>query len=121
MNLLFFVLVVKLNVQECCIRNILEIFTGQNEVSAKVIFSQACVMNSVHGGGCSKFGGGCLLGGCLFFGGGGSSKFSGGVFFLRGCLFLGGGLHRNTVNVRPVRILLECILVLYDSTERVFI
>ena len=28
-----------------------DIFTGRNEVLAKVIFSQACVMNSVHGGG----------------------------------------------------------------------
>ena len=81
MNLLFFVLVVKLNVQECCIRNILEIFTGQNEVSAKVIFSQACVMNSVHGGGCSKFGGGCLLGGCLFWGGVVPPNFRGVSFF----------------------------------------
>ena len=42
-----------------------------------------------------------------FSGGGGSSKFSGGFFQIFG----GGGLHRNTVNVRPVRILLECILV----------
>ena len=52
-------------------------------------------------------GGGSFLGGVLqIFGGGGSSKFSGG-----GGLFGGGVLPRNTVNVRPVRILLECILV----------
>ena len=39
----------------------------------------------------------------------------GGVVWSRGVLqIFGGGLHRNTVNVRPIRILLECILV-YDS------
>ena len=47
------------------------------------------------------------------FRGGVPSKFSG----VGGLQFSGGGgggglgLHRNTVNVRPVRILLECILV----------
>ena len=51
------------------------------------------------------------------FSGGGSSKFSGGFLqiFLGGGflqIFGGGVLHRNTVNVRPVRILLKCILVL---------
>ena len=126
------------------------IITGRNEVLAKVIFSVACVKNSVHGGGaCSKFSGGCLLqifrgglpapnfrggcllqifGGCLLqiFGGGACSKFSGGCLlqifgggacskFSGGCLlqiFGGGSNFRNTVNVRPVRILLECILVI---------
>ena len=40
-------------------------------------------------------------------------KFSGGLKFLGGVWnFRGGCLHRNTVNIRPVRILLECILVL---------
>ena len=35
-----------------------------------------------------------------------------GVYFFGGGVFFRGGvLHRNTVNVRPVRILLECILV----------
>ena len=51
---------------------ILSVITGRNEVLAKVIFSQASVIHSVHGG---------------------------------------GVLHQNTVNVRPVRILLECILI----------
>ena len=61
------------------------IFTGRNEVSAKVIFSQACVMNSVHrggvpapnfqGGACSKFSGGCLL---QIFGGVPAPNFRGG-------------------------------------------
>ena len=37
-----------------------------NEVWGKVIFSEACVKNSVHGGG----GGSLLLGGCLVWGGG---------------------------------------------------
>ena len=46
------------------------------------------------------WGGSPNLGGCL--------QFFGGVLQIFG----GGGLHRNTVNVRPVRILLECILVL---------
>ena len=40
------------------------IFTSRNEVSAKVIFSQACVMNSVHRGGVSapNLGGGAWSG-----------------------------------------------------------
>ena len=61
--------------------NIIIIFTGRNEVLAKVIFLQLSVIHSVHmGGGClvQIFGGGCLL---QFFGGGVCSKFSGG-----GCL-----------------------------------
>ena len=63
------------------------------------------------GGGCllQIFGGGVPapnFGGGIFSGGGACSKFSGGGYFSGG-----GGLHRNTVNVRPVRILLECILV----------
>ena len=57
-----------------------------------------CQGGTCRGGSCSNFsGGGCALiwGGCLLqiFGGGGSSNF------------------RNTVTVRPVRILLECILI----------
>ena len=59
-----------------------EIIIGRNEVLAKVIFSQACVMNSVHtGGGCllqifgfsgggvsaPNFRGGLVPGGCLQF------------------------------------------------------
>ena len=78
---------------------------------AKVIFSEACVKNSVHRGGCSRFcsnfwGGApdfaLILGGCSRFcsnfSGGGSSKFSGGgVFFggvppnFQGGVFFGGG------------------------------
>ena len=81
------------------------IFTGRNEVLAKVIFLQACV--------CPQGGGGGLVPGGVWspiFRGGrgvwspifrGVSKFSGGVS------------NRNTVNVRPVRILLECILVFF--------
>ena len=57
------------------------------------IFTGVC--DSVHKEGCLVPGEGSSK-----FSGWGSSKFS------------GGGLHRNTVNVRPVRILLECILVL---------
>ena len=51
------------------------IFTGRNEVLAKVIFSQASVIHSVHGGGCLQIWGGVSgPGGCLqIFGGGGSS------------------------------------------------
>ena len=69
----------------------LRIFTGRNEVLAKVIFSQACVILSTGGGGMwvwSRRGGRCsskFSGGCSskFPGGGGSgpggfSKFSGG-------------------------------------------
>ena len=44
--------------------------TGRNEVLAKVIFSQACVKNSVHGGGGVWSG----PGGCLKFLGGGVSE-----------------------------------------------
>ena len=65
------------------------IFTGRNEVLAKVIFSQASVIHSVH---------------------------RGGGYFFRG----GGVLHRNTVNVRPVRILLECILVEIEKNLEIF-
>ena len=153
-------------------------FTGRNEVLAKVMFSQASVIHSVHRGGCLlhifggvpapnfRGGGGCLLqifgggacskfwGGACFkfsggvpapnfwggvcllqiFWGGACSKFSGGCLlqifggvpapnFQGGCLLqiFGGGAcskffwgvsnFRNTVNVWPVRILLECILV----------
>ena len=70
-----------------------------------------------RGGACSNFSGGCggwgVFFGGYFFGGGACSNFSGGVFF-RGVFFRGGGacsIFRNTVTVRPVRILLECILV----------
>ena len=108
------------------------IFTGRNEVLAKVIFARASVIHSVHREGCSRFCSNFSGGGGIFGGNSSkfliksSSKFSGGVppnFFLggyffgggspnfRGGVFFGGVLHRNTVNVWPVRILLECILV----------
>ena len=69
------------------------IITGRNEVLAKVIFSQACLMNSVHRGGvwsdpgggvCYKFSGGCLL---QIFGGVSAPNFRGGVC----SKFSGGG------------------------------
>ena len=69
--------------------------------------------DSVHRGGSAPnlggvyFRGGYIFGGGISSGGGivsGGYSFGGGVFFR-------GGLHRNTVNIRPVRILLECILV----------
>ena len=83
------------------------IITGRNEVLAKVIFSQASVILLT--------GGGLVPGGLQFFRGGGL-QFSGGSPIFRGVSnFPVGGL-RNTVNIRPVRILLECILVPYDST-----
>ena len=59
------------------------IFTGQNEVLAKVIFSQACVKNSVHRGVPPNFWGegvfGLVLGSCLVWSGG-SPIFWGGGF-----------------------------------------
>ena len=67
------------------------IFTGRNEVLAKVIFSQACVCPQ-GGGACSKF----LGGACSKFSGGvPAPKFRGGACskFSGGCLlqiFLGG-------------------------------
>ena len=67
-----------------------------------------CVCDS-GGGGSSKFSGGE---GDVYFSGGGSSKFSGGDGYFSGG-GVGGVLHWNTVNVRPVRILLECILFSY--------
>ena len=84
-------------------------FTCRNEVLAKVIFLHLSVILFTGGvppnfqgvGGSSKFWGGCLqiFGGALQFWGV-SSNFSGGF-----------SNFRNTVNVQPVRILLECILV----------
>ena len=101
------------------------------------IFTGVCL--STGGGACSKFSGGrggifwggvpapnfrggvFFRGGCLLqiFGGVPAPNFRGGYFsggyFWGGGVpapnFRGGALHRNTVNVRPVRILLECILV----------
>ena len=116
-----------------------QIITGRNEVLAKVIFSEACVKNSVHRGGGSapNFRGGVSA--PNFWGEGGvCSKFSGGVSApnfggggrvsapnFRGeggvcSKFWGGGgvsNFRNTVNVWPVCILLECILVFSNFTN----
>ena len=102
--------------------------TGRNEVLAKVIFSQASVCPQGGGGWVSQHAlqvspgeGGypsmpcrSVSGGVSNFWGvsnflGGVSNFGGLQFFWGGSLILGGG--RDTVNVRPVRILLECILV----------
>ena len=73
------------------------IFTGRNEVLAKVIFSQACVCPQ---GGCAPdfaliFWGGApdfalIFWGWYFFGGG--YFFWGGVFFSEGGYFFGGGM-----------------------------
>ena len=63
---------------------ILTFLPPANEVWCKVIFSEACVKNSVHGGGC-----------------------------LSACWDTSPREHSmlgDTVNVRAVRILLECIL-----------
>ena len=79
------------------------IFTGRNEVLAKVIFSQASV--------CPQWGGGVSQH-ALQVSPGGSPIFWVGVG--GSPIFRGGGVStgiRNTVNVRPVRILLECILL----------
>ena len=71
------------------------IFTGRNEVLAKVIFLHVSVILLTRGGGCSRFcsnfGGGSSKfseGGYFFGGGGGSSK-----FFWEGGIFLGGFLQ----------------------------
>ena len=73
-----------------------------NEVWGKVIFSEACVKNFVHGGGRAWLQGACMVarGVCLVAG---------------GHVWLLGGvrrIRRDTVNERAVRILLECMLVL---------
>ena len=103
--------------RRCRVFVVTGLFTGRNEVLAKVIFLHLSVI-LFTGGGVSAPNfrggvvsapnlGGCLLqifrGGCLLqiFGGVSAPNFWGGV-----C-----SNFRNTVNVRPVRILLECILV----------
>ena len=81
-----------------------------NNYRPKRSFGQGNIFRSV----CQEF---CLRGGLQIFGG--VSKFSGDSPNFRGGLqFFGGGgspnfggWGRNTVNVWPVRILLECILV----------
>ena len=108
--------------------------TGRNEVLAKVIFSQAsvcprggipaCLASQSWGVGSGPRGsgprGGVWSWGSPIFWGAvkGDPPILGGEFFFDFCFLWGytvppGTRHRNTVNVRPVRILLECILVLY--------
>ena len=78
------------------------------------IFTSVC--HSVHRGGLQIFGG------VSNFSGGGGGADPGGVpLIIRGGflqIFGGGRLHRNTVNVRPVHILLECILVYFKISIR---
>ena len=102
----------------------------------KVIFSEACVNNSVHGGGRAWLPGGACM---VLFGGACVVLFSGGacvVLFSGGCAwfysvgghawFYSGGhawffqffrIQWDTVNERAVRILLECILVFLSIQE----
>ena len=85
---------------------------------AKVIFSEACVCPQAGGGGFWSRGGLGFFGGLQFFGGspifGGVSKFFFFFFFFQ--FFppkISSGMHPpETVNARPARILLECILVI---------
>ena len=94
---------------------------------AKVIFLQASVIllteggvvsNFFFGAGVSNFSGGVVSnfsGGVVSnFSGGWSPIFLGGLQFFGGSPIFRGGVLRNTVNVRPVRILLECILVIVN-------
>ena len=108
----------------CCGPNLSEPTCYRPQRSwAKLIFSQACVILSTRG--CLIFSGGGLGDVWFFRGGlifsGGVLFFRGGVWFFGGLIFSGGvwffgGLvsqpARDTVNERPVHILLECILVL---------
>ena len=99
---------------------VFEYLPPANKVWGKVIFSQACVNNSVHGGGsgaCSR--GGAWSGEVPALGGlvlGGSGP-RGGVWSLggvcsQGGLLLGGLVETPRRLILPaVRILLECILV----------
>ena len=73
---------------------LLALLPPANEVWGKVIFSQACVKNSVHRGGlvqggCSR--GGCLLWGALLLGGGAWSR--GGVPGAARMATAAGGTH----------------------------
>ena len=82
------------------------------------IFTPVC--HSVHREGVSGPGGSPIF----FSGGGVPPIFLGGgglQFFGKSPIFFGGGAvrtrHRNTVNVRLVRILLECILVIFADSK----
>ena len=86
-------------------------FYRANEVWSKVIFSQACVKNSVHSGG-GAWSRGCLVLGVPGLGRhllqGGSAP---GVSGLGGCLVETPAPIPHRLLLRAVRILLECILV----------
>ena len=99
-------------------------FLGRRGVCSK--FWGGCLLQILGGVSTQNFGGGCLLqifgGGLLqIFGGGVCSKFSGGLKFFFLFFFNLFSPPKNsfwdappppeTVNARPVRILLECILV----------
>ena len=91
----------------------------------KIIFSEACVKNSVHRGVLRGGGRCCVAGGmhvCMHGGGvhGRGACVAGGpawgAYMVGGHMWQKGGRHawqilRDTVNERVVRILLECILV----------
>ena len=91
--------------------------TGGGCACSKFSGGEGCLLQIFggEGGACSKFSGGVPAPNfrgvpAPNFRGGACSKFSGGVCLLQ--IFRGGVSNfRNTVNVRPVRILLECILV----------
>ena len=105
--------------------SLLDIFTARKRSLRRLCFYR-CL--SVHGGGA------CVAGGCAWFGHArwGSSLVRGYVWWGcawqgawggmcgrgAGCAWLGGiggkvGVHGDTINERAVRILLECILVIY--------
>ena len=84
--------------------------SGPGGCSSK--FSGGEVFLQIFGGVLPNFRGGSGPGGRFLQISGGSSKFSEGGVFLQ---IFGGDLHWNKVNVWPVRILLECILVCFIS------
>ena len=109
-----------------------------NQVWDKKMFSQACVIPSVQGGGYVCMRGGCFRGRVCLQGGLHPGDSASRWVCLQGGLHLSGGLHPGgrmgrtsprqlwcMVNKRAVRILLECILVCYAngklSAERPFL
>ena len=81
------------------------------------MFLHLSVSHSVHGGRRAwlQGGGACMVGGCAWLKEGGVHGCGGGACVAVGGMRGGGGgmhgIRRDTVNERPVRILLECILV----------